>query len=176
MSVPRDVIVIGASLGGFEALCRLTRDLPAEFPAAICVVLHTSPNSPRLLAEILGRCTPLAVSYARQGVRIRPGHIYIAPPDRHLVVTSIGLLGLDAGPKVHYSRLAADRLFESAAEAYGPRMIGVVLTGGGRDGTAGMRAITSAGGIAIVQNRGRRRRQVCRQVPWRVTTRIFALH
>ena len=105
-----------------------------------------------MLADILARCTRLSVSYGHKGDAIRHGHIYVAPPARHLVVASPGFLDLETGPKVQYCRPAADRLFQSAAAIYGSRVIGVVLTGGGSDGTAGLQAIKSAGGIAIIQN------------------------
>jgi two-component system chemotaxis response regulator CheB len=148
----RDIVVIGASQGGLQALCVLASSLPAQLPASLLIVLHTGPQSPRLLDAIVGRCTPLAVSYGCEGDLIRPGHIYFAPPDRHLIVTSDGHLGLDAGPKVRFSRPAADSLFRSAAEIYGPRVIGVVLTGGDGDGTAGLTAIKAAGGLCVVQS------------------------
>jgi hypothetical protein len=130
---------IGASAGGLEALCKLAGSLPAWFPAAVIIVLHTSLQSPRLFAEIVGRCTSLPVSYGRRGDKVRPGHVYFAPPDYHLIVISPGLLGLDAGPKVWFLRPAADRLFQSAAEVYGPRVIGVILTGANQDRTDGLR-------------------------------------
>jgi two-component system chemotaxis response regulator CheB len=151
MPAARDIIVIGASAGGLEALCKLTGSLPARFEAALIIVLHTSVQSPRLFAEIVGRCTPLPVSYGRQGDKVRLGHVYFAPPDYHLIVISPGLLGLDAGPKVWFVRPAADRLFQSAAEVYGPRVIGVVLTGANQDGTDGLRTVKAAGGVTVVQ-------------------------
>ena len=93
-----------------------------------------------------------SVSYGIQYEEALPGHVYVAPPDRHLIVTRSGWLGLDAGAKVRHSRPAADRLFQSAAEFYGSRVVGVVLTGGDGDGTDGLRAIKAAGGLAIVQD------------------------
>jgi chemotaxis response regulator CheB len=92
------------------------------------------------------------VSYGTQHEEVLPGHVYVAPPDRHLIVSRSGWLGLDAGAKVRHSRPAADRLFKSAAEFYCSRVVGVVLTGGDGDGTDGLRAITEAGGLAIVQD------------------------
>jgi two-component system, chemotaxis family, protein-glutamate methylesterase/glutaminase len=151
MTTARDIIVIGASLGGLEALCKLAAYLPAPFPAAVLIVLHTAPQGPRMLAEIVGRFTPLPVSYGRQDEAVRPGHIYFASPDRHLIVTAQGQLVLDAGAKVRHARPAADPLFQSAAAVYGRRVIGVVLTGGDHDGTDGLRAIKAAGGLGIVQ-------------------------
>jgi two-component system, chemotaxis family, protein-glutamate methylesterase/glutaminase len=151
MAAVRDIIVIGASLGGLEALCKLTSGLPANLEASVMIVLHTSPDSPRLLADIVGRCTTLAVSYARQGDAVERRHVYFAPPDYHLTVTPSGYLCLDQGPKEQFHRPAADALFRSAAKAWGPRVIGVVLTGGGEDGTEGLRAIKVAAGLTVVQ-------------------------
>jgi two-component system, chemotaxis family, protein-glutamate methylesterase/glutaminase len=146
------IVVVGASRGGIDAVCKLARSLPAVLPSARAIVLHTAPESPRMLASIIGACTHLPVSYAGQNTQMLAGHIYIAPPSFHLIVASQTQLELDAGPKVNYSRPAADRLFESAAQAFGTRTIGVVLSGGNVDGTQGLRAIKAAGGIAIVQN------------------------
>ena len=151
MTQPRDIIVIGASLGGLEALTKLANGLPSDFPAAILIVLHTSLQSPRMLARIVGPHTPLSVDYAEQGGNILPGHVLFAPPGLHMVVIDEGFVGLQAGPKVHQTRPAADVLFQSAAEVYGPRVIGVVLTGGDSDGTNGLRAIKAAGGLCVVQ-------------------------
>jgi two-component system chemotaxis response regulator CheB len=152
MAESRGIVVVGASRGGIDAVCRLARSLPTVLPSAIAIVLHTAPNSPRMLASMIGACTDFPVSYASQNTLIRAGHIYIAPPSFHLLVASRSKLELDAGPKVNYSRPAADRLFESAAKTFGARTIGVVLTGGDGDGTQGFRAIKAVGGITIVQN------------------------
>ncbi len=151
MGPNRDIIVIGASLGGVDALRRVVGGLPADLPAAVVVVLHTGRSSPMAMADILGRCTSMTVAYAEQGSRIEPGRVYIAPPGWHTVVVAKELLGLELSAPVHHSRPAVDVLFRSAAEVYGPRVIGVVLTGGDHDGTAGLRAIKLAGGISVVQ-------------------------
>ena len=118
----------------------------------VAAVLHSAPNGPRILDEIIGSYAALPVSYATQDAPLLAGHIYIAPPDTHLIVASPGVLGLEAGPKMRHSRPAADRLFESAAAIYKDRVIGVVLTGDDGDGTAGLRAIHAAGGIAVIQD------------------------
>jgi two-component system chemotaxis response regulator CheB len=152
MNAYRDLIVIGASLGGLKALSRLASLLDRGFPGTILVVLHTGPGSPGMLDRIIQRNTTLPVTYARNGDRIHAGQMYIAPPDRHLIVVPGEILRLDAGPKLHRVRPAADRLFESAAECYGPRVAGVVLTGCGSDGTLGLIKIRLAGGIGIVQH------------------------
>jgi two-component system, chemotaxis family, protein-glutamate methylesterase/glutaminase len=148
----RDIIVIGASLGGFQALCQLLEETTGRLGAALLVVLHTSPKTPRYIVDMLSQCTRMKVSYGEQGLQIERGHIYIAPPDHHMTVIPLGYLRLDQGPKAHFTRPAADPLFCSAADFYGPRVIGVVLTGGGNDGTAGLRKIKASGGVAIVQD------------------------
>jgi two-component system chemotaxis response regulator CheB len=152
MTDPRDIIVIGASLGGLEGLCRVTSGLPADLSAALLIVLHTGPSSPRMLAEIVGRFSLLPVSYARQGEAVIPGHVYFAPPDLHLTVIAPGILVLREGAKVHFSRSAADVLFHSAASVFGSRVIGVVMTGGDADGAEGLRMIKAAGGLCVVQH------------------------
>ena len=152
MTAHRDIVVIGASLGGLEGLCRLTSGLPVDLSAVLLVVLHTGPSSPRMLAEIVGRFSPLPVSYARQGEAVAPGHVYFAPPDFHLTVVAPGVLVLGDGEKVHFCRPAADVLFRSAASVFGPRVIGVVMTGGNGDGAEGLRMIKAAGGLCVVQH------------------------
>ncbi|HKR87977.1 MAG TPA: chemotaxis protein CheB [Phenylobacterium sp.] len=152
MDQRRDIVVLAASLGGLAAIRDLAAALPARFDAALLVVLHTHPQSPGLLDEIIGACTPLPVSYASQGEPVERGHVYLAPADRHLTVKPPGKCMLDTGPKVHFHRPAADPLFESAARTFGPRVIAVVLTGRDSDGAEGLRAIKGAGGIGVVQD------------------------
>ena len=148
----RDIIVIGASLGGFEALRQVLEESSGRLDAALLVVLHTSPKSPRYLADMLSHCTRMKVSYGEHGRLIECGNVYVAPPDHLMTVMQQGYLRLDQGPKVQFSRPAAVPLFCSAAELYGPRVIGVVLTGGGSDGTAGLRKIKASGGVGVVQD------------------------
>jgi two-component system, chemotaxis family, protein-glutamate methylesterase/glutaminase len=152
MSVKR-LVVVGASAGGIDALTRLAAALPAEFPAAVCVVLHTSPQSPGVLDGILDRAGPLPAASVHGGERPQPGHIYVAPPDQHLVVEPNRLV-LTKGPRENRFRPAIDPLFRSAAQVYGPAAVGVVLTGNLDDGTAGLWAIKQLGGVAIVQDPG----------------------
>jgi two-component system, chemotaxis family, protein-glutamate methylesterase/glutaminase len=147
----RDVVVIAASRGGVEALCELGSTLSADFPGTLVAVQHISSTSPGFLATLIQRHTPLKVAYGQPGDQLRPGHFYLAPPDRHLIFSSSGLR-LDDGPKVNHVRPAADPLFESAAAHFGPRVVGVVLTGGNGDGANGLVAIRKAGGISIVQH------------------------
>jgi two-component system, chemotaxis family, protein-glutamate methylesterase/glutaminase len=148
----RDIVVIAASLGGVRALCRLAQALSPQFPGSILAVQHTAASSPGALAEIIQRQTSLTVSYARSGALIRAGHIYLAPPDRHLLVSSQGRMVLSDAPKVNHVRPAADLLFETAANYFGQRVVGVVLTGRDGDGAQGLKAITKAKGVRIVQH------------------------
>ena len=148
---PKRLIAIGASAGGIEALRTIAGSLPADFPAPICVVLHTSPTAPALLSGILDRAGPLRAVAAHSGARLKPGTIYVAPPDRHLIVEP-GKVRLTRGPKENRFRPAIDPLFRSTAQVYGPNGIGVVLTGHLDDGAAGLWAVKQLGGIAIVQD------------------------
>ena len=145
------IVVIGASAGGIETLRMLVSGLPANFPAAICIVLHTSPQSPGVLPGILARAGHLPAVNARDTEPLRPGHIYVAPPDHHLVLEP-GRVRVTKGPRENRFRPAIDPLFRSAAQVYGPAGIGVVLTGNLDDGTAGLWAIKRLGGTAIVQD------------------------
>jgi two-component system chemotaxis response regulator CheB len=148
---PRNVVVIGASGGGIEALRQVIGGLPEDFPAPVCVVLHTSPQSPGILDQILSRVGTLEATTAIGGERLRPGHVYVAPPDFHLIVEP-GVLRISKGPRENRFRPAIDPLFRSAAQVYGPAAIGVVLTGSLDDGTAGLWAVKQLGGTAIVQD------------------------
>lgn len=145
------LVVIGASAGGVEALRALLGGLPADFGAPICVVLHTSPQAPGVLDEILKRAGPLPAVNARSGQRLEAGHVYVASPDYHLLVEP-GTLRVTKGPRESRFRPAIDPLFRSAAQVYGPRAIGVVLTGNLDDGTAGLWTIKQLGGVTIVQD------------------------
>ncbi len=147
----RDIIVIGASAGGVQALTNLVSDLPARLPAAVFLVLHIPANAPSLLPIILGRDSRLRVSHPTDGERIMHGRIYVAPPDHHLLIER-GHIKLVRGPKENLHRPSIDALFRSAARCAGPRVIGVVLTGARDDGAVGMRAIKQRGGITIVQD------------------------
>src|SRR3954470_2925577 len=146
-----DIIVIGASAGGVETLKALVRGLPAELPAAVFVVLHVAPGGPGYLPQILAKAGPLPASFPEDGEAIANGRIYVAPPDHHLLLEP-GRVRVVRGPKENRHRPAADPLFRSAAWAYGPRVIGVVLSGTLDDGAAGLWAIKSCGGVAIVQD------------------------
>ena len=147
----RDIIVIGASAGGVEALRDLVRCLPADLPAAVFIVLHLAPTGPSVLPAILQRAGTLPAVHPVEGERILPGRIYVAPPDRHMVLQG-GRITLTVGPRENRSRPAVDPLFRSAAVEFGPRVIGVVLSGGLDDGTAGLRLIGERGGLTVVQD------------------------
>ncbi len=147
----RDIIVIGASAGGVEALSQIVRGLPADLPAAIFVVLHVSPHSTSVLPTILNRRGPLPAAHPSDGERIENGRIYVAPPDLHLLVKR-GYIRLAHGPKENRHRPAVDPLFRTAARAYGSRVVGVVLSGTLDDGTAGLLTVKSRNGMAIVQD------------------------
>jgi two-component system, chemotaxis family, protein-glutamate methylesterase/glutaminase len=147
----RDIIVVGASAGGVEALTTLARGLPAGFPAALFVVLHMPADTPSVLPRILERAGRLPAAHPLDGAPIRAGQIYVAPPDRHLLVGE-GFVRLSRGPRENSHRPAVDPLFRTAARTYGPRVIGLVLSGSGDDGTAGLMMIKRLGGLAVVQD------------------------
>ena len=149
--MPRhDIIVVGASAGGVEALTALIGDLPADLPAAV-VVQHVPATATSALPRILACRTSLPVEHAVDGDRIEPGRVYVAPPDRHVLVRR-GSFRVVAGPKENGHRPAVDLLFRSAAAAYGDRVVGVVVSGTLDDGTAGLQAVTSRGGVGVVQD------------------------
>lgn len=148
----RDIIVIGASAGGVEALSHLVRGLPSGFPASLFVVCHFPPGGRSVLPEILSRSGALLATHALDGEPFNPGHIYVAPPDRHLLLRPGRRLQLSREAHENNHRPAVDPLFRSAARYYGPRTIGVVLSGALYDGTAGLMAIRGAGGLAVVQD------------------------
>jgi two-component system chemotaxis response regulator CheB len=147
----RDIIVMGVSAGGVEALRVALRGLPSDLPAAVFVVMHVSPRGPGRLATVLSRGASLPVEEVADGEGIRHGRVVIAPPDMHLMLERHRIRVM-RGPKQNRTRPAIDPLFRSAAVAFGPRVIGVVLTGNLDDGTAGLQAIKSRGGLAIVQD------------------------
>jgi two-component system chemotaxis response regulator CheB len=147
----RDIIVVGSSAGGVEALQRLCAALPADLNATVFIAQHLSPSSRSLLPEILSRAGPLPVSAPLDGQAIEPGRIYVAAPDLHMLVRP-GRILMRRGPYENRTRPAVNALFRSAAIAYGARVIGVVLTGLLDDGTEGLIAIKAAGGMSVVQD------------------------
>lgn len=145
------VVVVGASAGGVEALRALVSGFPVDLPAAVVVVLHIPRNAPSALPAILGRAGPLRAAIAEHGAPIEPGTVYVAPADRHVLLDD-SRITLSAGPTENGHRPAIDPLFRSAALAFGPRAVGVVLSGTRDDGAAGLAAIAARGGTALVQD------------------------
>lgn len=149
------VIAMAASVGGLNALSIILGGLPANFPAAIAIVMHLSPEHKSILAEILNSRTHLTVKQAHTGDILRRGSVFIAPPNHHLSVAESGRLKLSssAAKKVHYARPSAEPLFASVAEVYQKDAIAVVLTGGDGDGSFGVQIIKEQGGQVIAQDR-----------------------
>jgi two-component system chemotaxis response regulator CheB len=146
----RDIVAMGASVGGIQALLEILPALPRDFPAAILAVLHIGPNR-SLLPDLISRRTELRAIHPEDGQEPAAGVVHVAPPDRHMVIER-GRIRLVHGPKEHHTRPAIDPLFRSAAIEFGDRVIGVVLTGGKDDGTAGLQAIKACGGVAVAQH------------------------
>jgi two-component system chemotaxis response regulator CheB len=146
-----DGVVVGASAGGVEALSVLLPALPASFRPSLFVVLHLPRGRPSLLAEIFQKRCAVRVCEAEDKEPAEPGTVYFAPPDYHLLLERSRHIALSADEPVHFSRPSIDVLFESAADAYGNRLLGIILTGANEDGTAGLDAIRRAGGVTVVQ-------------------------
>lgn len=146
------VIVVGASAGGVRALRILFAGLSANLDAAVLAVLHIAPIGPRYLPELLSKAGPLPCGHPDQGQLLETRHIYLAPPDHHMLVDARGTIHLSHGPKENRTRPAIDPLFRSAALAFGPDVIGVILTGNLDDGTAGLLAVKQMGGLTVVQS------------------------
>lgn len=146
-----ELVVVGGSAGGVEAVGAILAGLPATFRLPIVVVLHVPEDRPSLLPDVLGPRTRLAVVEVEDKTPIVPGTVYCAPPGYHLLVERDRTLALSIDPPVRYSRPSIDVLFESAAEAVGDAAIGVVLTGANADGAEGLRALAEAGAMTIVQ-------------------------
>jgi len=145
-----DIVVIGASAGGVEAITTVLAGLPRDLRAAVLVVLHIS-RGRSVLPEIISRVSRLPAAHPQDGDELHYGHIYVAPPDHHLTVDGTRVR-VQHGPSENGVRPAVDPLFRSAARTFGPRVVGVVLTGALDDGTAGLAAVKEAGGIAVVQD------------------------
>lgn len=148
-----DIVVVGASAGGVEALKTLVRELPASLPAAVLIVLHVSPTGASVLPGILGRAGRLAAAHAVDGERIVRGRIYVAPPDHHMLVED-DRIRVTRGPRENGHRPAVDPLFRTAAESHGAHVLGIILSGALDDGSAGLAVIRAHGGVAIVQDPG----------------------
>ncbi len=148
--VPRNVILMGASAGGISAIGKVLSELPPNLSAAIAVTLHRSPTHSSTLAHILSRHSKLQVAEARHGELFAAGRVYLAPPDFHLVFGS-GLILLNHGPRENHSRPSINMMFRSGARNYGPRVVGVILTGNLSDGVAGLIDIKRHGGLSLAQ-------------------------
>ncbi len=146
-----DIVVVGASAGGIEALTGLFAGLPSGLPAAVFVTVHIAPFAVSSLPDILSRAGPLPAAHAQDGERVQNGRVYVAPPNYHMLLED-DLVCLSLGPRVNHTRPAIDPLFQSAARAYGPRVAGIVLSGMLDDGTAGLQEIKARGGTALVQD------------------------
>jgi two-component system chemotaxis response regulator CheB len=146
-----DAIIIGGSAGGVDALAVLLPALPAHLRVPVIVVLHLPREKPSLLVEIFSRQCALPVCEATDKAPIEPGTVYFAPADYHLLVDRGPCFALSVDEPVHFSRPSIDVLFESAADAYGERLLGVVLTGASQDGAQGLAAVHRAGGVTAVQ-------------------------
>jgi two-component system chemotaxis response regulator CheB len=149
--VVRDVVVIGASAGGIAAVAELLFRLPADLPAIVGVVIHRGDKAPSDWSQVLAKNTKLRVIEPASGTLATQSVVYVAASDHHMTFRHNAVF-LDQMPKEHHTRPAVNPLFASAALTYGPRVLGIVLTGGGSDGTQGLRSITTAGGLSLVQN------------------------
>ena len=147
----RDIFCLGASAGGLHAVRDILTRLPEDLPAVVAVTIHRSPTFDSRLADLLGRKAALPVMEPADGDPISPGHVYVAPRDMHLTVEA-DRWRLVRGAKIHWTRPAVDPLFASAADRFGPRCVGILLSGGGADGVAGLIAIKAMGGLSIAQN------------------------
>lgn len=148
-----ELIAVGTSLGGLSALKSLLKFLPTKFPAALAIVQHRHKESDQVLGAFLQQCTVLPVHEVEDKERIEPGNIYLAPADYHLLVEK-GYFSLSIDEPVSYARPSIDVLFESTADAYAERAIGVILTGANQDGVKGLSAIKTKGGMTIAQDPG----------------------
>ena len=161
--IKRDLIVVGGSAGALEALRELVSQLPADLPAPILLVIHSPNEFPSHLAAILGRAGPLPAIEVDHTEKLKNGTIYVAPPDRHVLIND-GHVEATRGPRENRHRPAVDPLFRTAARTYGPRVIGVVLSGNLDDGSSGLMAVKLKGGLTVVQDR---KEALCPEMPMR---------
>jgi two-component system chemotaxis response regulator CheB len=168
-NVARNVLVVGASAGGIEAVIEILSYLPEDLEAVVGVVIHRSDHYKGTWANMLGRKSRLRVVEPTDGDIVAIRTAYIAPAGRHMRFKA-GRIALDDGPKEHFTRPAVDALFVSAARQYGPRVAGVVLTGGGQDGTRGLISISEAGGLSLVQEPSEA------EHPWRPESALACAH
>jgi two-component system chemotaxis response regulator CheB len=150
-ALPRDVVLLGASAGGVDAIGELLTRLPGTLSAAIAVAIHLSPFHESGLAPTWSRQASLPVDWATDEAPFQPGHVYVAVPDHHLTIHN-GRMRLTRDARQHFTRPAIDPLFESGAKAHRDRVVGVLLSGSGADGVRGLNAIDAAGGLVLVQD------------------------
>jgi two-component system, chemotaxis family, protein-glutamate methylesterase/glutaminase len=151
---PREhqAVVIGVSAGGIDALRELLALIPVDFNLAVVIVQHLHPQQDRFFIEYLGECCAIPVQEAEEKESVSPGVVYFAPANYHLLIESDRTFSLSVDEKVNFSRPSIDVMFETAAETYGSKLIGIVLTGASKDGAAGLRRIKEGGGMTIVQD------------------------
>lgn len=149
---PKEAVVIGVSAGGINALGKILPALPDDFPLPVIIVQHRHPTSDDQIIRIFNKKSSLTVKEADDKENIKPGIVYIAPPDYHLLIENDKTFSLSLDGPVNYSRPSIDVLFESASDVYGPYLIGIILTGANNDGSYGLKRIKERGGLAIVQN------------------------
>jgi two-component system chemotaxis response regulator CheB len=147
-----DAIVIGASAGGLYVVTRILQDLPAGFPFPVIIVQHRSKDERSLLEEVLQQKSRVRIKQADEKESIEKGTVYIAPPDYHLLVENDGTFSLSFDAPVNYSRPSIDVLFETAADVFKERLLGIILTGANHDGAGGIRTISMLGGTTIAQS------------------------
>jgi two-component system chemotaxis response regulator CheB len=150
-NLPYEAVIIGASAGAMEALMVLLPSLPKDYPLPIMIVVHLPPDKKSLMAELFNARCQMEVREAEDKEPIKNGTIYFAPPDYHLLVEHSKILSLSSEEPVYFSRPAIDVLFETAADAYGKKLIGIILTGGSSDGAKGLKTVINMGGTAIIQ-------------------------
>ena len=147
-----NAIVIGTSAGGVEALTRILPSLPATMPVAILIVVHIPRERPSLLTDIFRQKCAMRVEEGIDKADIKPGHIYFAPPDYHMLVDAGPQIALSVDEVIQFSRPSIDVLFESAADVYGKKLLGILLTGGNEDGASGLAYIARCGGMTVLQD------------------------
>lgn len=168
----RDIVVIGASAGGVETLLQLVKTLPGDFPGSIFIVQHLAPTFKSELAHILNRAGSLKAVFPRDGDKVKGGHIYVAPPDHHLLVEA-DKITVARGPKENRFRPSIDALFRSAAYTYRERVVGIVLSGALDDGTSGLWSVKRLGGITVVQDPAE---SLCASMPANVLNQVEVDH
>ncbi|MBW8732885.1 MAG: chemotaxis protein CheB [Asticcacaulis sp.] len=149
--VPVKAVAIGVSAGGLKALSAILPGLPADFPLPVFIVIHLPPGKTSIVADLFAEKCRIAVREAEDKAPIEPGVVYFAPPDYHLLVDPEGCLALSSDEPVLFSRPSVDVLFESAADVYGPSLLGIILTGANNDGALGLKTIIKAGGQGLIE-------------------------